>query len=307
MITRTIYIGNPAYLKLKDEQMYILCPETKEAKGKVPVEDLGLLMLDHFQITISHQLIQKMMGNNVVVVSCDAHHLPHGIMLPLYGHSQHSDRVKDQLEASEPLKKQLWKQTIECKIENQKEVLKRLGNYYEPMINYQSNVKSGDITNMEGIAAQHYWKYLISLDFLRQRFGDSPNQFFNFGYAVLRSIVARAIVETGLLPVLGIFHKNKYNPYCLADDLMEPYRPFVDILVMQWLDKFPESEAYLDQREKTEELTKEFKAHILQIATKDLKIDGLKRPLLVAVKTTATSLYKCYTGEKRLISYPEFV
>ena len=175
------------------------------------------------------------------------------------------------------------------------------------MINYQSNVKSGDITNMEGIAAQHYWKYLISLDFLRQRFGDSPNQFFNFGYAVLRSIVARAIVETGLLPVLGIFHKNKYNPYCLADDLMEPYRPFVDILVMQWLDKFPESEECLDQREKTEELTKEFKAHILQIATKDLKIDGLKRPLLVAVKTTATSLYKCYTGEKRLISYPEFV
>ena len=297
MITRSIYIGNPAYLKLKDNQMYILSPETNEMKGKVPVEDLGLLMLDHFLITISHQLIQKMMGNNVVVVSCDSHHLPHGIMLPLYGHTQHSDRVKDQLEASEPLKKQLWKQTIECKIQNQMEVLKQLGNYFEPMQNYQTNVKSGDITNMEGIAAQHYWKYLISLDFLRQRFGESPNQFFNFGYAVLRSIVARAIVETGLLPVLGIFHKNKYNPYCLADDLMEPYRPFVDILVMDWLEKNPE----------TEELTKEFKAHLLQIATKDVKIDGKTRPLLIAVKTTATSLYKCYTGEKRQISYPEFI
>lgn len=297
MITRSIYIGNPAHLKLKDEQMYILCPETKAMKGKVPVEDLGLLMLDHFQITISHQLIQKMMGNNVVVVSCDSHHLPHGIMLPLYGHTQHSHRLKDQIEVSEPLKKQLWKQTIECKIANQSEVLRRLGNYYEPMIDYQLNVKSGDITNMEGIAAQHYWKYLISLDFLRHRFGDSPNNFFNFGYAVLRSIVARSIVETGLLPVLGIFHKNKYNPYCLADDLMEPYRPFVDLLVMQWLEKFPE----------TDELTKEFKAHILQIATKDLKIDGLKRPLMVAVKTTATSLYKCYKGQKRLISYPELM
>ncbi|MGA9212476.1 type II CRISPR-associated endonuclease Cas1 [Kaistella sp.] len=297
MITRSIYIGNSAYLKLKDEQMYILCPETREIKGKVPVEDLGLLMLDHFQITISHQLIQKMMGNNVVIISCDAHHLPHGIMLPLYGHSQHSDRVKDQLEASEPLKKQLWKQTIECKIENQKEVLIRLGNYYEPMVNYQNNVKTGDITNMEGIAAQHYWKYLISLDFLRQRFGESPNPFFNFGYAVLRSIVARAIVETGLLPVLGIFHKNKYNPYCLADDLMEPYRPFVDLLVMDWLTKNPDSE----------ELTKGFKAHLLQIATKDVLIDGKRRPLMVAVKTTATSLYKCYTGEKRLIDYPELI
>lgn len=297
MITRSIYIGNPAYLKLKDEQMYIMEPSSNEMKGKVSVEDLGLLMLDHFQITISHQLIQKMMGNNVVVVSCDAHHLPHGIMLPLYGHTEHSDRIKDQLQASEPLKKQLWKQTVECKIENQKEVLRRLGNYYEPMMNYQNNVKSGDSTNMEGIAAQHYWKYLISLDFLRQRFGESPNQFFNFGYAVLRSIVARSIVETGLLPVLGIFHKNKYNPYCLADDLMEPYRPFVDWLVMDWLTKNPE----------IEELTKEFKAHLLQVATKDVWIDGKKRPLLVAVKTTVISLYKCYIAEKRLISYPELI
>ena len=201
------------------------------------------------------------------------------------------------MEASEPLKKQLWKQTIECKIENQKEVLRRLGNYYEPMMDYRNNVKSGDLTNMEGIAAQHYWKYLISLDFLRQRFGDSPNQFFNFGYSVLRSIVARAIVETGLLPVLGIFHKNKYNPYCLADDMMEPYRPFVDWLVMDWLTRNPE----------TEDLTKEFKAHILQIATKDVKIDGKTRPLMVAVKTTVSSLYKCYTGEKRQVSYPEFL
>lgn len=296
MLFRSIYIGSPAYLKLKDNQMKILCPETRTEKGSVAVEDLGLLMLDHFQITVSHQLIQRLMGNNVVVISCDAFHLPHGIMLPMFGHTEHSDRVKDQLEASEPLKKQLWKQTVECKIENQKEVLKRLGNYYEPMEVYQQNVKSGDTTNMEGIAAQHYWKYLISLDFLRQRFGDSPNQFFNFGYSVLRSIVARAIVETGLLPVLGIFHKNKYNPYCLADDVMEPFRPFVDFMVMEWLKVYPDSE----------DLTKEFKAYMLQVATKDVKIDGLKRPLIVAVKITTSSLYKCYTGEKRLISYPEF-
>ncbi|MBE2274467.1 MAG: type II CRISPR-associated endonuclease Cas1 [Flavobacteriales bacterium] len=297
MFFRSIYIGNPSYLKLKDNQMKILCPETKTEKGSVTVEDLGLLMLDNFQITISHQLIQRLMGNNVVIISCDAHHLPHGIMLPLHGHTEHSDRIKDQMAASEPLKKQLWKQTIECKIENQTEVLKRLGNYFEPMIEYKNNVKSGDITNMEGIAAQHYWKYLINPDFLRGRFGDSPNQFFNFGYSVLRSVVARAIVETGLLPVLGIFHKNKFNPYCLADDVMEPYRPFVDFLVMDWLKVYPNSEA----------LTKEFKAYMLNIATKDVKIDGLKRPLIVAVKMTTSSLYKCYTGEKRLISYPEFI
>lgn len=297
MITRSIYIGNPAYLKLKDEQMYIMDPVSKEMKGKIAVEDLGLLMLDHFQITISHQLIQKMMSNKVVVISCDEFHLPQGMMLPMYGHSEHSDRVKDQIEASEPLKKQLWKQTIECKIENQKEVLKKLGNYFDPMLEYQKNVKSGDITNMEGIAAQHYWKYLINPDFLRGRFGDSPNQFFNFGYAVLRSIVARAIVETGLLPVLGIFHKNKYNPYCLADDMMEPYRPFVDELVIHWLKVHPEAE----------KLDKESKAHLLNLASLDVLIDGKRRPLMVAVKTTASSLYKCYTGEKRLISYPELI
>lgn len=297
MLYRSIYIGNPAYLKLKDNQMHIMEPEKNEVKGKVPVEDLGLLMLDHWQITISHQLIQRLMGNNVVVVSCDEVHLPHGIMLPMYGHTELSERVKYQIEASEPLKKQLWKQTIESKIINQIEVLKKLGNYYEPMLVYLNSLKSGDATNMEGIAAQHYWKYLISLDFLRQRFGESPNQFLNFGYAVLRSIVARALVETGLIPVLGIFHKNKYNPYCLADDIMEPYRPFVDALVMDWLIENPNSEV----------LTKEFKAHILKIATKDVKIDRVIRPLIVGVKTTCSSLYKCYTGEKRLISYPEFI
>lgn len=297
MLYRSIYIGNPTYLKLKDNQMKVLSPETKEEKGSVPIEDLGLLMLDHFQITISHQLIQRLMGNNVVIISCDAYHLPHGIMLPLYGHTEYSDRVKDQLEASEPLKKQLWKQTIEAKINNQTQVLIKLGNYFEPMLSYQQNVKSGDQSNMEGIAAQHYWKYLIAPDFLRQRFGNSPNQFFNFGYSVLRSIVARAIVETGLLPVLGIFHRNKYNPYCLADDIMEPYRPIVDLLVMQWLEHNPEAE----------ELTKEFKAFILNIATKDVLLESKKRPLIVAIKYTMTSLYKCYTGEKRQIAYPELL
>lgn len=297
MLYRSIYIGNPTYLKLKDNQMKIICPETKSEKGSIPIEDLGLLMLDHPQITISHQLIQKLMGNNVVLISCDAHHLPHGMMLPLYGNVLHSQRIKDQMEASEPLKKQLWKQTIECKITNQKAVLEYFGNYAEPLEGYLNNVKSGDSTNMEGIAAQHYWRHLIHPDFLRERNGNSPNQFFNFGYSVLRSIVARAIVDAGLLPVLGIFHRNKYNPYCLADDMMEPYRPFVDMLVLRWLKQNPNNE----------ELTKEAKAYFLQIATKDVRIDGKTRPLIVAVRTTLASLYKCYTGEKRLISYPEFL
>lgn len=297
MLYRSIYIGNSARLHLRNGQMKIICPETNGEKGSIPIEDMGLLMLDHPQISVSHQLIQQLMASNVVMVSCDERHLPQGMMLPLSGNSTYSQRVKEQLDASEPLKKQLWKQTVECKIINQIAVLKHFEKYYEPMYEYLRNVKSGDTTNMEGIAAQHYWKYLISSDFLRERFGETPNHLLNFGYAVLRSIVARALVDSGLLPVLGIFHKNKYNPYCLADDVMEPYRPFVDLLVMQWYQRFPENT----------ELDTESKKHLLQVATMDVKEGKQKRPLLVAVRNTTSSLYKCYSGEKRLISYPELI
>ena len=282
-------------MKLKDKQLKVTDPESKEEKGSVPIEDIGLLMLDHYQITLSHQLIQELMKNNVILISCDERHVPLADMLPFSGNTLFSERVKAQIEASEPLKKQLWKQTIECKILNQLKVLEQLGKYATPMYEYLKNVKSGDTTNMEGIAAQHYWKHLIEGDFLRDRFGDGPNPFFNFGYGVLLSIIARALVETGLLLVLGIFHRNKYNPYCLASDIMEPYRPIVDLLVMKWLQLHPEKQS----------LDKESKTFLLQIATQDVNIEKLVRPLMVGVKMTASSLLKCYTGEKRQISYPE--
>ena len=295
MLYRSIYIGNPAYLKLKDKQLKVTDPETKEEKGSIPIEDIGLLMLDHYQITLSHQLIQELMKNNVILISCDERHLPLAGMLPFSGNTLFSERVKTQIEVSEPLKKQLWKQTVECKIQNQLKVLEQLGKYAYPMYEYLKEVKSGDTTNMEGIAAQHYWKYLIDNDFLRDRFGDYPNPFFNFGYGVLLSIIARALVDTGLLLVLGIFHRNKYNPYCLASDIMEPYRPIADLLVMKWLQLHPEKQS----------LDKESKTFLLQIATQDVNIEKLVRPLIVGVKMTASSLLKCYTGEKRQISYPE--
>ena len=289
MLYRSIYIGNPAYLKLKDKQLKVTDTETKEEKGSIPIEDIGLLMLDHYQITLSHQLIQELMKNNVILISCDERHLPLAGMLPFSGNTLFSERVKTQIEVSEPLKKQLWKQTVECKIQNQLKVLEQLGKYASPMYEYLKEVKSGDTTNMEGIAAQHYWKYLIDNDFLRDRFGDYPNPFFNFGYGVLLSIIARALVDTGLLLVLGIFHRNKYNPYCLASDIMEPYRPIADLLVMKWLQLHPEKQS----------LDKESKTFLLQIATQDVNIEKLVRPLIVGVKMTASSLLKCYTGEKR--------
>lgn len=295
MIKRTIYIGNPSYLKLKQRQLVVQEPESKEILGTVPIEDIALLMLDHYQITISNQLLIKLQGNNVAIVSCDEHHLPFGMMLPLYGHTEYSERIKYQLAASEPLKKQLWKQTVEQKIANQEALLNLNNKISEPLTEYKLSVKSGDTTNREGMAAQHYWKHLFD-NFSRQRFGVEPNNLLNFGYAVLRSIVARALVSSGMLPVLGLFHKNKYNAYCLADDIMEPYRPFVDKLVFNYV-----KNSYGDNFE----LTKQAKAHILTIATQDVFIDGVVRPLFVAVTTTTVSLYKCFTGELRQIKYPE--
>lgn len=293
MLKRTLYIGNPAYLKLKDNQLQVADPETKESKGFASVEDLGFLVLDNYQITLSHQLIVALQGNNVAIISCDAHHLPHGLMLPMSGHVEHSERLKHQLNVSEPLRKQLWKQTVEAKISQQMLLLKKLKKNYEPMVEYLNSVKSGDSTNMEGIAAQYYWKNLFD-DFSREREGEAPNNFLNFGYAILRSVVARALVSSGLNPTLGIFHRNKYNPYCLADDIMEPYRPYVDEMVYKLM-LFPT---------RPQELSREIKAELLKIMTCDVLMMQKLRPLMVAVSSTASSLYKCYIGEQRVIRYP---
>ncbi len=293
MLKRTIYIGNAAYLKIKDLQMQIIEPESKLCKGTIPIEDMALLVLDHFQITLSNQLLIQLQGNNVVVISCDAQHLPFAMTQPLYGHSEFSERIQCQLSVSEPLKKQLWKQTIEQKIRNQQLLLQLLEKPYKAMDAYKYAVKSGDSSNMEGVSAQYFWKHLFD-DFSRNRHGDSPNSMLNYGYAILRSIVARALVSSGLLPVLGIFHHNKYNPYCLADDIMEPYRPFVDKMVY----------SYIHLHGSPEHLTKEHRAHLLQIATQDVLIDGQTRPLMVAISTTTASLYKCYAGTLRQIKYP---
>ncbi len=296
MLKRTIYIGNPSYLKVKLNQMQIIDPQTKELKGTVPIEDMALLLLDHHQITISSQLIDRLMGNMVAVIQCDSHHLPNGLLLPMVGHTELTQRWQVQLEASVPLKKQLWKQTVMAKISNQKRLLELNSKYAEPMQDYLTQVTSGDQQNMEGKAANHYWKHLFD-DFSRDRFGASPNNFLNFGYAILRSMVARAVVSSGMLNARGIFHKNKYNPYCLADDIMEPYRPFVDKLIF----------SYLLENDAEEELNVKAKAHLLQIAKQDVKIDGKTRPLMVALTTTTASLYKCFTGERRTILYPELL
>ncbi len=297
MIKRTLYFGNPTSLRLKDSQMHIEVFEPEPKTVTVAVEDVGLVVLDHQQITISQGLIQALQENRAGIITCDKRHMPQSLLLPLEGNSTQQERYEVQLTASEPLKKQLWAQTITYKIKNQATVLSQRNINSDYLIQLHKNVKSGDGDNCEATAAAFYWQriFMDVPDFRRFREGPPPNNYLNYGYAVLRATMARSIVMAGLLPTLGIFHSNRYNAYCLADDLMEPYRPLVDQVVCGLVDKGGVSE----------ELTKEIKSLLLQIPAMDVVIDGEKSPLMIATQRTAVSLVKCFEGHQKKLLYPE--
>jgi CRISP-associated protein Cas1 len=307
MIKRTLYFGNPSYLSMRNEQLVLKYPAVeknvnlpihfkKEAETTVPIEDIGMVIIDHRQITITHDLCEKLIENNSAIVWCDAKHHPTGMTLPFAANDTLSEKTRFQIEASEPLKKQLWRQTIEAKILNQAAVLKHFSYPYQNLIYMATQVLSGDTSNMEGRAAAKYWdKMLEQFDTTRGRFDGPPNNFLNYAYAILRATVARNLVGSGLLPVLGIHHRNKYNAYCLADDIMEPYRPIIDEHIFDYI----ELQEFLP-----EELGKKEKAHILDLVNIDVEIEGKKSPLMVGVQRTTASLMKCFMGESRKISYP---
>lgn len=309
MIKKTLYFGNPAYLSLQNNQLVIKLPEVernaslpdsfkKQTVVTKPIEDIGLVVLDNNQITITSGILEALLENNCSIITCDSKSMPVGLMLPLYGNTVQNERFREQLSASLPLKKQLWQQTIKAKIENQSAVLINcLGEESRCMKVWADDVKSGDSENLEARAAAYYWKTLFAdIDgFTRDREGISPNNLLNYGYAVLRAIIARALVSSGLLPTLGIHHHNRYNAYCLADDIMEPYRPYVDELVF----------GLVQQYGKNLELTRDIKAKLLTIPTLDVIISGKRSPLMIAASQTTASLYKCFSGELRRIVYPE--
>ncbi|MRX46237.1 type II CRISPR-associated endonuclease Cas1 [Pedobacter puniceum] len=301
MIKRTLYFSNPAYLNLKDRQLQIDLPHlktlgTEESVKLVPIEDIGVIILDNQQITITHASIAALLENKVAVITCDKSHHPIGMLLPLDGHDTQSERFRYQIDASLPLKKQLWQQTVQAKILNQAAVLFERGIACENMIHWARAVRSGDPDNYEGRAAAYYWRNVFpkKLDFFRGRDGDPPNNLLNYGYAILRAIVARALVSSGLLPTLGIHHRNKYNAYCLADDIMEPYRPFVDKIVLKIIDN---GENFL-------ELNTAIKSQLLSIASVDVSFEKGTSPLMVGLQYTTASLAKCYEGTLRKINYP---
>ncbi|NLI72192.1 MAG: type II CRISPR-associated endonuclease Cas1 [Bacteroidales bacterium] len=310
MIKKTLYFGNPAYLSLKHRQLVIQLPEVvkndtlpetfkAEAVKTIPVEDIGVVILDNKRITITHGLIEALLANNCALITCNSRRMPVGLMLPLDGNTTQSERFRNQINASLPLKKQLWQQTVEAKIQNQAYVLEaKTEVIVKNMRKWANDVKSGDSDNYEARAAVYYWANLFSeIDgFARHRDGTPPNNLLNYGYAILRAVVARSLVASGLLPTLGIHHRNKYNAYCLADDIMEPYRPFVDKLVFEIM----ECETDIS------ELTQEIKARLLNIPVLDVFINNQRSPLMIAVGQTTASLYKCFSGEIRKIKYPSF-
>lgn len=292
MIKRTLYFGNPTYLRIDKSQLVVDLKSEDEIRT-FPVEDIGMIVLDHPRITITHGVMRAVQANKGIIVSCDESHLPHSIFLPLHGHSIQTKRQAHQLNCSEPLRKQLWQQTIQAKVRNQKSVLVDLDINVKRLEVLEKRVQSGDATNVEGQAAAFYWRHYMP-ETNREQFGDPPNNYLNYGYSILRSIVARALVSSGLLPSVGIHHSNQYNPFCLADDVMEPYRPFVDRLV---LDVYDSDNPQLI-------LTKEVKQALLSIPVIDVMMKNKRSPLMVAVSQTTASLADCFAGTKRKIKYP---
>lgn len=297
MIKRTLFFGNPAYLSTQNQQLKVSFPEEEKEDRLIPIEDIGIIVLENQQITITNGLLQKLTENKSSVISCNGKHLPTALLLPTHGHTELTERVRYQINASKPLKKNLWAQTVSAKIQNQAAHLKERGIDAVRLEYLARNVQSGDSGNHEAQAAAVYWQSLFDIeDFNREQHGIPPNNLLNYGYAILRAIIARAIVSSGMLTVLGIWHRNKYNPFCLADDLMEPYRPYVDLIVAH----------IVENEDDYSELNTVLKSELLGIAAMDVFIDGSRSPLMVAASRTTSSLFDCFVGVSRKIIYPEY-
>jgi CRISPR-associated protein Cas1 len=307
MIKNTLCFSNPAYLSLRDKQLVIKMPEVekssvpdsfkKDSEITRPIEDLGVVILENRQITITSGAIEALLENNCAVITCDSKNMPVGLMLPLCGNSIQNERFRKQIDASLPLQKQLWQQTVANKINNQATVLeKHTREETKCMRIWSTQVRSGDPDNLEARAAAYYWRCMFPniTGFTRGKDDGYPNNFLNYGYAILRAIIARSLVCNGLLPTLGIHHHNRYNAYCLADDIMEPYRPFVDEIVIGIVNEYPDKG-----------LTNNVKRRLLSIPTIEVSIGGKRRPLMVAAGQTTYSLFRCFNGELRKIIYPE--
>lgn len=291
MLKRTLLLENKASLTTKNLQL-VIKSETKESS--IPIEDIGYIVIDNPEIYISVPTLNLLAENNSAVIFCNTNHLPNSMLLNLNSHHIQQELFKHQINASIPLKKQLWQQTIVEKITNQGILLEKITGTKNNFIFLASKVLSGDTSNMEGVAASFYWKSFFDSGFKRERFGNYPNNFLNYGYAILRAATARALSGSGLLNTLGIHHKSKYNAFALADDIMEPFRPIIDEKVFEIMQNYTE-----------QELNTQIKAELLQLLTRTVYFKTEKSPFMVGLQKTASSLQQCFTGERKKIKYPK--
>lgn len=295
MIKQTLTFQSPAALSLKDNQLVIHLKDIGKTVTR-PIEDIGVVVIENQMVRISVPLLNALADNNVVVIFCDGHFMPKSMLMTLEGNKTLQEIYRCQIEASLPQKKKVWKQIVECKIKNQSVLLDKLGKNGSILKQYYMNVKSGDSDNREGIAAKIYWANLFGKDFIREREGFPPNNLLNYGYAILRAATARAILGSGLYPAFGVHHCSRYNAFPLADDLMEPYRPFIDELVYHLYDNG--NHPFLN---------KNAKATIQRLLICDVNMDKVTRPLEVALSSTTSSLVRIFKDDCEKLSLPCFI
>lgn len=295
MIKQTLFFTTPVSLSLKYNQIEIRYKDVEEVITR-PIEDVGVVIVENQMVHFTVPLLNALADNNVAVIFCNAQCMPNTMLMPLESNTIQQEVYRLQIEASLPTKKRIWKDIIEYKIRNQAALLDRLGRDGKVLKPYYMNVLSGDSDNREGLAAKIYWQEMYGRQFNRNRNGEEPNSLLNYGYAILRAAVARALLGSGLFPAFGLFHRNRYNAFPLADDIMEPYRPFVDYAVYQIFECLPK--AYLN---------KEIKQSLVRVLFTDVKMKDQIRPLQVALSMTTASLVRALKDKKESIIYPSFV
>ncbi|MDY4654532.1 MAG: type II CRISPR-associated endonuclease Cas1 [Prevotella sp.] len=295
MLKRTLVFSSPVNLSLRNQQLLLAYKDDPENITTIPIEDIGVVVVEHQQVSITVPLLNALTDGEVQVVFCNSKGMPSSMLLGFEGHNLQGETLRNQLACGEVLKKQLWKQIVETKIRNQSLLLDKIGLDGSCLRPYYLNVKSGDTDNREGIAARLYFQRLFGEGFVRDRTRPGINALLNYGYTILRAAVSRAIVASGLFPAIGIYHHNRSNAFPLADDLMEPYRPFVDDAVYDLT-----IQGNLD-------LTKETKSKLIMVLYCDTSFEKVMRPLSVGLSMTTSSLAKCYAKEIVKLNLPSIL
>jgi len=295
MIKRIVEVSSArTFLSVRYGQLVV--KDSGNELSQIPCEDIGILLIDHQGTTYTHCVFTELLDQGAAIVLCGGNHHPAGMLLPLESNSEQNERFRTQIDAKEPIKKQLWKQLVQAKIRHQARVAGEGTETYEALMALRQRVRSGDPQNVEAQASRKFWpSFLQGIEFKRDAGGAPPNNLLNYGYTVVRAAVARALCSAGLLPCLGIHHHNRYNAFALADDVMEPFRGFVDSKVKE----ICEGDGPPD------ELTRPIKAKLLEVLYQPVVIGGCEGPLMVGLHRTAASLHRCLAGEQTELELPE--